>query len=264
MIVRDLIRTLKSEWLPCDSLLKWVAEDRTRLKQDVTRALLAALGDAELLLAWDSMPLWRVRGLGPKKAMALWQQGVRPGNLQRKLKLLPAATQTALRYPVMERVPRDMIERAVAEFVPRGEKSHCTVVGSYRRGLATSGDIDLLYSGEDFAKFITKVATHLGARWQLMSQGPSKVAGIFLYRPDAAVEVDIWISSPENRAYMLLYATGSRAHNIKMRFIARHRGYKLNQYALEDLATGRRVPARSEREIFKHLRMAWKAPEERI
>jgi DNA polymerase/3'-5' exonuclease PolX len=257
MLVRELIKIFKDEWLPVDSLLTL---DK---KAEVTRALLESTGDANLVLAWDSMPLWKVRGIGPKKAMALWAQGVRPGNLRRHLKLLPEATRVALQYPVMERIPRRLVEQAFLAFVPPGEKGNCTLVGSYRRGKETSGDIDILYAGPDFDRFMDKVAAHLGKRWRLMAKGPNKVSGIFLLTPRAAVEVDIWISNKENRAYMMLYATGSKEHNVKMRFIAKHRGYKLNQYCMEDLKTGKKLPAKTEREIFDHLKMAWKRPEER-
>jgi DNA polymerase (family 10) len=257
MLVRELIRIFKDEWLPVDSLL---GLDK---KSEVTRALLESTGDQQLVLAWDSMPLWKVRGLGPKKAMDLWQQGVRPGNLRRHLKLLPDATRIALQYPVMERIPRKLVEQTFAMFVPSGEKTKCVIVGSYRRGKPTSGDVDILYSGTDFDKFMTKVQDHLGSRWQLMAKGPSKVAGIFLITPNAAVEIDIWISTPENRAYMLLYSTGSKQHNVKMRFIAKHRGYKLNQYCLEDLKTGKKFPAKTEKDIFDLLKMRYKPPAER-
>jgi DNA polymerase/3'-5' exonuclease PolX len=261
MLVRELIKIFKEEWLPVDSLL------RLDKKTEVTRHLLETC-DKDTLLAWDSMPLWRVRGIGPKRAMALWAQGVRPGNLRRHLKLLPDATRVALQYPVMERIPRRLVEQAFLAWVPPGEKGHCIVVGSYRRGKPTSGDVDILYSGKDFDAFMSKLERHLGDRWRLMARGPSKVAGIFSLTPRAAVEVDIWITTPETRAYMLLYATGSKEHNVKMRFIAKHRGYKLNQYGLfKDLGQGKfsekSLPAKTEREIFDHLKMAWKKPEDR-
>ena len=266
MLVRELIKTFKEEWLPVDSLL--ALKQNTDAKTEVTRAMLEQLKDPDLLLAWDSMPLWRVRGLGPKKAMALWAQGVRPGNLRRHLKLLPDATRIALEYPVLERIPRALVEQAFLAFVPPGEKSHCLVVGSYRRGKATSGDVDILYDGNSFDAFMTKVEAHLGKRWRLMAKGPSKVAGIFLLTPKVAVEIDIWITTKENRAYMLLYSTGSKEHNVKMRYIAKHRGYKLNQYGLyavvgEGKWSEKSLPAKTERDIFNHLKMEWKRPEDR-
>lgn len=262
MLVRELIKIFKDEWLPVESLK--VLEK----KDEVSRELLESTGDAELLAAWDSMPLWKVRGIGPKKAMELWHQGVRPTNLKRHLAKLPDATRVALRYPVMERIPRRLVEQAFMAFVPPGEKTKCTIVGSYRRAKPTSGDVDILYTGVSFDRFLEKLQAHLDGRWQLMSRGPAKVAGIFLFTPNAAMEVDIWIATPENHAYMLLYSTGSKQHNIKMRFIAKHRGYKLNQYGCyartgEDRWSDKSLAARNEREIFDHLKVAWKRPEDR-
>lgn len=265
MLVRELIRIFKDEWLPVDTL------QHLDKKTEVTRDMLAETGDPELLLAWDSMPLWKVRGVGPKRAMALWQQGVRPSNLRRNRALLPEATQIAMRYPILDRIPRRLVEQAFLAFVPRGEKSRCRVVGSYRRGRPTSGDLDILYTvsaGHDLDTFMTKVQEHLGDRWRLMAKGPNKVAGILMLTAKVAVAVDLWISTPAIAAYMLLYATGSKQHNVKMRYIAKYRGLKLNQYGLfRETAPGKwsdkSLPASSEREIFDHLKMAWKSPEDR-
>ena len=259
MIVRELIKRFKEEWLPVDAL------QQLDKRIEVSRALIADLKDPETLLAWDSMPLWSVRGLGPKKAMALWQQGVRPGNLQRHLKLLPDATRIALQYPIMERIPRRLVERAFAVWTPPGEKGRCTLVGSYRRGRPDSGDLDILYKctkATEFRQFPEKLQAHLGDKWRVMSQGASKVSGILSLTPRVAVEVDIWIATPENWAAMLLYATGSKEHNVKMRFIAKHRGYLLNQYGVWD-EKNKLIPTRTEREIFDLLKIKWRAPEDR-
>lgn len=265
MLVRELIKKFKEEWLPVDSLLQL---DK---KTEVTRAMLEALGDPELLLAWDSMPLWRVRGLGPKKAMALWVQGVRPGNLKRHLSKLPEATQIALEYPLMERIPRRLCEQAFSMWLPPGTKSRCTLVGSYRRGRPDSGDLDVLYRAKssddeavkkEFDAFLDRLQAHLGAKWRVMARGAHKISGILSLTPKAAIEVDIWVATPANWAAMLLYATGSKEHNVRMRFIAKHRGFLLNQYGVFD-EKGKLIPAKNEREIFDLLKIKWRRPEDR-
>ena len=256
MIVRDLIRIFKDEWLPVDTL----PLDK---KAEVTRDLIAKTADASTLLAYDSMPLWKVRGVGPKKAMDLWSRGVRPGNLRRHLQLLPDSTRIALKYPILERIPRALVERVAKTLLT----SRCRVVGSYRRGLPTSGDVDVLFlakstatAKQDFEAFLAKLAKRHGDKWVVMAKGASKVAGIFLI-DDVAVEVDIWVTTPDNAAAMLLYSTGSKAHNVKMRFIAKHRGLKLNQYGVwrDDTL----VPTKTERDIFDVLKIQWRKPEDR-
>lgn len=258
MLVRELIKQFKNEWLPVDTLQTF---DK---KAEASRELIMSGGDKKLLLAFDSMPLWKLRGLGPKRAMELWEIGVRPSNVTRHLKLLPDATRVALKYPPMDRIPHNMVTKIADAFIPRGEKGKCTIVGSYRRGKPFSGDVDILYEGcedGDLAKFMTKIAEHLGHRWILMAQGPSKIAGIYRISPTKNVEVDIWVCSRDNHAAMLLYSTGSRDNNIRMRHIAKYRGLKLNQYGL--WRGDKLIPTKTERDIYDKLEIKWQAPADR-
>lgn len=256
MLVKDLIKIFRDEWIPGTDLLKTL--DRSA---EVTRHMIESLGDAKLLEYYDSMPLWPIRGIGPAKARELWAAGVRPGNLARHKRLLPESTLLALEYNPMSKIPHDLVTEIAAKFIPPDEKKRCEIVGSYRRLKPTSGDVDILYWGPDLQKFLDKLAAQHGSRWILFAQGPSKIAGIFKYSPTRAVEVDLWIADSETYPAMLLYSTGSKEFNVRMRYIAKYRGYKLNQYGLWDLKTGKKVPGlKTERDIFRALEMKYRAP----
>jgi DNA polymerase (family 10) len=57
----------------------------------------------------------------------------------------------------------------------------------------------------------------------------------------------------------LLYFTGSKAHNIRLRTLALERGLKLNEYGL--MRGGRAVAAATEDEVYRVLGLPWIAPE---
>jgi DNA polymerase/3'-5' exonuclease PolX len=227
--------------------------------QEVTRKTLADAGvDMDV---YDSMPLWGIAGIGPSRAVVLWKSGVRMSNLGRHAAALPEVTRVWLRYQPLQRIPRARVLQAFNELVPEDERQFAEIVGSYRRERPTSGDVDILYSGPNLDRFLDRLAQMHRSKWIVLSRGEQKVAGIFRLTAQTAVEVDIWIATKDTYPFMLLYATGSKLHNIRMRFVAKHRGLMLNQYGLWRGTV--RIPARNERAIFDALGMKWKEPRDR-
>jgi DNA polymerase/3'-5' exonuclease PolX len=72
----------------------------------------------------------------------------------------------------------------------------------------------------------------------------------------------------------LIYFTGNDHFNRSLRLKARHMGYSLNQKCLsrsiirgkggEKLTEGERINVKSEKDIFRILKVPYKRPEERI
>lgn len=211
-----------------------------------------------------SLSLLDVNGIGTVNAIKLWQQGVRPDNLRQHLHLLPDITKTELIYQPIRPIKHEHVDSIYREFIPTEHISKTLVAGSYRRLRPTSNDVDIVYWGPNFERFLKKLEDRHGDRWIVMSRGPSTVLGIF--QPPSengrAYEVDLWIAKPEARAAMILYATGSQHFNIIMRMLAKRKGLKLNQYGLWD-GRDRLIPCRSEREIFDRVGMQYRKPEER-
>lgn len=259
MLVKDLIKQFKEQWIDTTELQ---ALPKTA---EVTREFLKKNKiSQDLIKKFDSMPLWEVRGIGPSKAVELWAKGVRPDNLSQYKMLLPETTLLALRYKPLDRIPHALVAQIAAAFVPKGEKSKCTVVGSFRRVQPTSGDVDILYvsSKDDLQRFLDRLSETHGKKWILFAQGPSKISGIFRYSSRISVAVDLWIATPENHHAMLLYSTGSKTFNVRMRFIAKRLGLKLNQYGLWD-ANLKLIRTSSERDIFDKLGMRYRKPADR-
>jgi len=59
----------------------------------------------------------------------------------------------------------------------------------------------------------------------------------------------------------LLYFTGSKNYNIKIRRIAIKQGYKLSEYGL--YKNNKQIAGKSEKEVCKKLGIKWIPPEQR-
>ena len=59
--------------------------------------------------------------------------------------------------------------------------------------------------------------------------------------------------------YALLYFTGSKEHNVRLRGIAKKKGWKLNEYGLFE--GEKLIPCRDEAEIFRALGLSYIPPE---
>ena len=95
------------------------------------------------------------------------------------------------------------------------------VCGSIRRMKPTVGDIDLLVVPKaDFRKAFEAIGGKVtSATAKLTVQGMS---------------VDVYFTDSSRWVPMLLFLTGSKEENIRLRSIAKSRGWKLSQYGLFD------------------------------
>jgi DNA polymerase (family 10) len=104
----------------------------------------------------------------------------------------------------------------------------------------------------------------------VIGSGPTKTS----VRTAAGLQVDLRVVPPEDWGAALLYFTGSKAHNIRLRTMAGRAGLKLSEYGLfklgkvdkneqdgaEDEQDGAKVASRSEEEVYAALGLPWIAP----
>lgn len=132
------------------------------------------------------------------------------------------------------------------------EEGTYTVAGSYRRKKSTIGDIDIVTRE---SPSVLNPALR-GIAEEMIESGEKKTS----FRCKGS-RVDIRYARPSICGSMLLYLTGSKAFNIRMREIALSKGMKLNEYGLADLSSGRSVEFASEAELFSFLGMDYIVPE---
>lgn len=139
-----------------------------------------------------------------------------------------------------------------------GNSDKFIIAGSYRRCKSLVGDLDMLVPARSYAKVCREL---LKAGYDEVSHGDYKSQ--YLIDPVNNIPMDVISYTADDKIYQLLYLTGSRDMNIRMRRQAARNGMLLNQYGLyyrgtEDLVISK---AKSEEDVFKALDMKYVAPE---
>lgn len=138
-----------------------------------------------------------------------------------------------------------------------------TPAGSLRRGKDTVGDLDLLVTladGYTAQKHVDALAEHI-LKFpdidQTLAHGENKVS--FTLRN--GLQVDVRLLKKENFGAALLYFTGSKEHNVRLRGRANDLGWTLNEYQLATLKGEKHVAGRTEAEIYGKLKLDYIPPE---
>jgi len=166
---------------------------------------------------------------------------------------------------------------SVLKYIYRHSKINAKfdIVGSYRRCHQRSGDIDILiYTNNNDPKIpsvlLNLLIDELEKRNIIIERITNgKVTTKFMgivrtTKKGKARHIDIRSFTKRQYPFALLYFTGSRSNNIRMRTNANREGYKLNEYELLYKRTGKPVQGiKTERDIFKKIGMTYKNPEDR-
>jgi DNA polymerase (family 10) len=133
--------------------------------------------------------------------------------------------------------------------------------GSLRRRRETAKDIDILASSDD-PQPIMDAFVRLPEVVQVVAHGPTKssvVATMNIAGEKVTLNADLRIVADDQFAFGLLYLTGSKDHNIRLRQRALDQGWTLNEYGLTNRKKS--VAARTEEEIYDVLGLDYIPPE---
>jgi DNA polymerase (family 10) len=149
----------------------------------------------------------------------------------------------------------DLAEDLVATIgaVPGCKK--CDYAGSLRRMRETVGDIDILATATDSAPLMAALLGRPEVA-DVIGSGTTKTS----IRTDKGLQVDLRVVPPGDWGAALIYFTGSRAHNIKLRGRAVKQGLKLSEYGLFDVDSGKKLASRTEKEVYAALDLPWIPP----
>ena len=163
----------------------------------------------------------------------------------------------------------EQLNHHLSKLSTKNNDVHVELVGSFRRRKPDLGDIDVLATGIEMKPLLE----HIGKAFEIVgyiSKGSQKSA--LLVRIDRLVRhVDVLISNKTEFPYALLYFTGSKFFNIKLRTHAQQLGYSLSEHGLKPILkqfsraqlSMKPSEVKTERDIFKALGVAYVAPEER-
>jgi DNA polymerase/3'-5' exonuclease PolX len=171
-----------------------------------------------------------------------------------------------------ERIPREEVAQHEAYICTATKRidpdAQFAVCGSYRREMATAGDVDVLVSSSTRPSLLGDLCDSLtGAGYvkHVFGQGPTKFMGACALAEGPIRHVDIRSVAPKSFPAAMLYFTGSKSFNIRMREHAVKQGFMLNEYALSKANAGvhEALPVRSEKDIFDAIGMAYVEPKDR-
>jgi DNA polymerase (family 10) len=137
--------------------------------------------------------------------------------------------------------------------------SRVSAAGSLRRMKETVGDIDILACGKDGAGIIRYFTRYPNAV-RVLAKGETK-GSVVVRAAETERQVDLRIVDASEYGAALLYFTGSKAHNIKLRGLAKDRGLKISEYGV--FRGTKRLASREEEDCYRVLGMPWIPPEMR-
>jgi DNA polymerase beta len=235
--------------------------------------------------------LTKIYGVGPVKAKELMANktiNIKSIDDLRKVlvtnpKILNDKQTIGIKYfeDIQKRIPRaevtehdKLLENSFKNIY---DKFVTTVVGSYRRGLESSGDVDVLVtvSPENtlsekeilthFKNVITSMTTR-GYITDILALGDKKCMAFVRIEPDKpARRLDILYTTPEEYPYALLYFTGSDKFNIKFRRKTIEQGYSLSEHGVKKINDTAKplTPIKTEQDIFTFFNITYVEPNNR-
>lgn len=222
------------------------------------------------------LTLMRLPGLGPKTARRLWTdlqidgpealrtaieagrlkavKGFGPRKIDNFRKAVAAeAPPTGKRIPIVEAY--GVAQRLLAELKPSlANDERAEAAGSLRRGRETIGDLDLLVSSLR-PREVFDAAARLPEVREVVLRGDTKMT----VRLQSHLQVDLRVVEPESFGSALVYFTGSKDHNIRIRSLAREKGLKINEYGV--YRADERLAGHSEVDVYHALGLPWIPPE---
>jgi DNA polymerase (family 10) len=219
--------------------------------------------------------LMSIPGLGPKKAMELYRElGVSSmdglleaidGDRVAGLKGFGKRTQdnilsglqqlSASGGRVLVSVALDVAEVMLAELTALKQVRRAAFAGSLRRMRETIGDVDLLVASTDPLP-IMEAFVALPSVTRVLAHGDTKSSIV----TDRGLQVDLRVVEPGVWGAAMIYFTGSKAHNVRIREMAVREGLKLNEYGLFDAKSGELLAAETEEQVYGRLGLPYIAP----
>ncbi len=220
-----------------------------------------------------------IEGLGPKRVQAIHDHlGIEtltdlkaaaergeiadvPGLGKKTQDVILKALENVERGDARTRI--DLAEQVVAplvKYLADGEHvERVEVAGSYRRRRATVGDLDILAISDSGEATIDRFVEYEDVR-DVVSKGPTRSTVILR----SGLQVDVRVVPQESYGAALLYFTGSKAHNIRLRNMAVDRDLKINEYGAFEVKDGeeeKRIAGETEAGIYELLGLSYIEPE---
>jgi DNA polymerase (family 10) len=225
------------------------------------------------------LTLLRVKGVGPATARLIYQHlkitsiddleaAAKDGRLRAIPKIQAKTEENILKSiaSLRQRTGRSLInfartaaDRMVVYLLETANVTEISVCGSLRRWKETIGDIDLLVASDQAAPIMAAFTSAPNVE-RILARGDTKSSVIV----ERGLQIDLRVVPLSSWGAALLYFTGSKEHNVRLRGFALRKKLLLNEYGLYRVGEekgGTPVASRTEEDIYATLGMDWIAPE---
>lgn len=181
-----------------------------------------------------------LNGFGAKIEQAILEDLKRTGGREQRT-LLMVAEQAA--EPLVEYLQKESNIKELA------------IAGSYRRRRETVGDLDILATSDRPKKVMDHFVDYEDVD-RVLSKGETRSTVVLR----SGLQVDLRVVNVESYGAALLYFTGSKEHNIKLRNMALGEDLKINEYGVFN-EQDRRIAGETEQEVYDLFNLPVIAPE---
>lgn len=248
-----------------------------KINEYLQTGAIAALDELRAQIPSGVREMMAIPGLGPKRAMALYRElGI--SSVDELQHAVEARQLTGLRgfgtktednilagirrmresaERVQLNVALEVAEELLGELSSLKEVSRSAYAGSLRRMAETIGDVDLLVASDaNDARAVMDAFTSLPVVARVLAKGETKSSIV----THGGLQVDLRTVAPEVWGAAMIYFTGSKAHNIRIREMAVRKGLKLSEYGLFRARSGRLLVAETEEAVYERLGLPWIPP----
>ncbi|HSB89221.1 MAG TPA: DNA polymerase/3'-5' exonuclease PolX [Anaerolineales bacterium] len=217
-----------------------------------------------------------VGDVGPKRAARFWKElgittvpalekAARAGRL-REMSGMGAKSEARILENIERMRRREQgrlsigVARPIAEELVERLRAVPTVMaaeaaGSVRRWRETVGDLDLLAASDEPSEVLRVFASFPEVE-RVLGKGETK-ASVELRN---GLRAQLWVHPPARFGTALQYATGSQAHNVRLRERAQERGLSLSEHGFKD-SIGQETLCPDEVKVYSTLGLPWIPPE---
>lgn len=215
----------------------------------------------------EALSMTLVHGIGAKTALRLHRDGIR--NLDELAAAVEGGDKKVARFAdavraalaSRGRVPHDtaatFATHAVLALAEADVVDRVDVAGSFRRGAPTCKDVDLVAIPKGDREKMFDAFCALG---EVIARGPTR-AHVRLTLGHTTLQVDLWAVEASHWGAAMNYATGSKAHNIRLRAMAAERGWTVNEYGIWNGEA--RLGGEREEDLYELLGIPYVEPEDR-
>ncbi len=218
----------------------------------------------------------KIEGIGPKKAAMFWKEAgitslveLEVAAKEGKLQLLSGMGEKSVQKIIAgieawrnRSKDRFLLDRAwnTANSLMRDlrvvpQVKRIEAGGSLRRMRETIGDLDLLVASDQPQAVMEAFIAHRLVE-RVLGKGETKTSVELL----DGMRVQLWVHPPDRFGSAWQYATGSQAHNVRLREVALSKGLSLSEHGFKR-EDGSELLCREESAVYEQLGLPWIPPE---